>query len=84
MDKKFRSIVEELTDAVPAANRDLLIQLRAQQVIASFGHLVNLINESYDAETADELTRRLINAARSGDEEKFCRKIRAIRESKGK
>ena len=79
---KFRSIVEELSDYAPSKDRDLFIESRAQQVLASVGHLMRLIRESYDAETADDLQKRLLNSIKSEDEMKFRRKIRQIREAK--
>lgn len=84
LDRKFKSIVDELCDYVPHNSRDHFIETRAQQVIASFTNLKTLIESNYDAETADELFRRLINAAKSGDERKFTRKVRELRESKAK
>lgn len=82
MDKKLSGIVEELANYVPLRDRDLFVEARAQQVIASVAHLVRLIEETYDAETAGDLSRRLHNALRSGDEGKFCRRIRQLRESR--
>ncbi|RYD63840.1 MAG: hypothetical protein EOP83_11135 [Verrucomicrobiaceae bacterium] len=82
MDKKWTGLLEELTNYAPRRDRDLFIEGRAQQVIASATHLINLIEENYDAETADELKRRLFNSIKSGDEGKFRRKISQIRESK--
>jgi hypothetical protein len=79
---KFRSLVDELTDYAPVKDRDLFIESRAQQVMASVGHLMRLIRESYDEETADDLQKRLINAIRADDETKFRRRIRQIRESR--
>ena len=81
---KYRSLIDELTDYAPVANRDLFIESRAEQVLASVSHLMRLIRESYDEETADDLQKRLVNSIRSGDETKFRRGIRAIRESRGK
>jgi hypothetical protein len=81
---KFRSLVDELTDYAPVKDRDLFIESRAQQVLASVGHLMHLIRESYDEETADDLQKRLVNAIRSEDEGKFRRRIRQIRESRSK
>ncbi len=80
MDRKFTSIIDELCDYTPRRDKDLFIESRAMQVIASFSHLVKLINESYDEDTAADLTKRLINAARTGDEAKFCRKMKIVRE----
>lgn len=84
MEKRFRSIVEELNDYAPNRNRELIIEGRAQQVIASATHLMRLIRESFDAETADDLSKRLVRSIASGDEEKFCRRIRGLRESREK
>jgi len=79
---KFRSLLDELSDIAPVRDRDLFIESRAQQVIASVSHLLKLIRESYDEETAANLEKRLINSIRTEDEDKFRRGIRAIRESK--
>jgi hypothetical protein len=79
LNKKFSSIVEELSNYAPARDKDLFVESRAQQVIASATHLLRLIEENYDADTADDLKRRLINSIKSGDEMKFRRKITQIR-----
>jgi hypothetical protein len=78
VNKRFAGILEEL-DYIPSKNRDLVIENRAHQVIAQFSHLVDLINETYDSDTAADLHKRLINSLRTNDEEKFSRKMRAIR-----
>lgn len=78
MSKRFSSILDEL-DYAPQKNRDLIIESRAHQVIASFANLMGLIEESYDADIAADLQKRLLNAIRSNDEEKFSRKLRSIR-----
>lgn len=82
MDKKLSGIVDELANYVPMRDRDLFVESRAQQVIASVNHLMRLISETYDAETANDLTKRLQNALRSGDEAKFTRKTRQLREAR--
>ena len=82
MDKQFKSIVDELNTYVPTRNKDVFIEGRAQQVIASARNLIRLVQESYDPEIADDLTKRLLSAIKNDDTEKFCRKVRQIRESK--
>ena len=82
LDKKFRSILEELCDYSPEPDRDLIMEYRAGQIIASAHNLLKQIKENYDDDTSDDLSRRLIRAIASGDEEKFNRKLRSIRESK--
>lgn len=82
MDNKMRSIVEELGSYVPPKNKDVFIEGRAQQVIASARNLIKLVEESYSQELADDLTKRLLSAIKNDDSEKFCRKVRQIRENK--
>lgn len=81
--KRFTSILEEL-DYAPKRDRDLFIESRAHQVIASYAHLMRLIEESYDDSTASDLQKRLLLAVKNHDEERFSRKIRAIQEQKKK
>ncbi len=80
---KFGRLLDELNTALPttkAGDKELFIENRAQQVIASAANLMKLINETYDEELAEELTKRLVNSIKSGDENKFRRKIREVRE----
>ena len=79
MDRKLNSILDELDTLVPRKDRDMFIESRAQQVIASAVNLFVLLEENYDETMADELKRRLINAIKSGDEMKFRRKIQQLK-----
>lgn len=83
---RFRSLLDELTDFVPTRerNRNLFVESRAEQVMSSAIHLLRLIRESYDENTAEDLTGRLLRAIRAGEKEKFHRKIRQIREGRGR
>jgi len=83
MERKLQSILNELADYVPHRNRDQLIESRGLQCIASAAHLIRLIRESYDPAVADDLCKRLVRAIQSGDEQKFGRRMRSIRESRG-
>lgn len=82
MDKKFTSIIEGLLDYAPAHNTDLFIESRGIQVIASALNVIAMIKENYSPEEADDLMKRLVRSIASGDEEKFRRRIRAIREAR--
>ena len=81
MRKHTRSILEELAGISIQRDKESIIETRANNVIASAINLVNYIKENYDAETADELERRLLNSIRSQDPAKFTRKVRGIREA---
>jgi hypothetical protein len=51
-------------------------------VIASALNLIRLIRESFDEATAKDLSKRLVRAIVNEDQEKFCRRLRAIRHAK--
>ena len=82
MQKQTRSILDELASIGADRDRSKLIESRASNVIASAINLVNYIRENYDAATADELERRLLNSIRSQDPSKFTRKVRGLQENK--
>lgn len=84
MRKQTRSILEELSSISVQRDKESLIESRASNVIAGAINLMNYIKEHYDAETADELERRLLNSIRSQDPAKFTRKVRSLRENTNK
>ena len=84
MRKQTRSILEELSSISVQRDKESLIESRASNVIAGAINLMNYIKEHYDAETADELERRLLSSIRSQDPAKFTRKMRGLRESANK
>jgi len=80
MQKKTRSILEEL-DSIYAdryADRDkkYIIESRASNVITSAIRLLEQIESTYSAEQAENLTRKLLNAIRDRDPNKFTRTVR--------
>ena len=84
MKKRTRSILEEINSIATAKDREHMIEGKADNIIAGTQNLINLIAESYDQETADDLTKRLLNAIRTQDPKKFQRGIRKISESRRK
>jgi len=78
VDRKFSSILDELTHS-PLRDREMFIEHRADQVIASINNLVKLIRESYTEEVAADLNKRLMNSIKSGDSEKFRRGIKSVK-----
>lgn len=81
MRKHTRSILDELASRGAQRDQESLIESRASNVIAGAINLINYIKEHYDAETADELERRLLNSIRSQEPAKFTRKIRSLRKN---
>jgi leucyl-tRNA synthetase len=81
--RRANSIIEELDRFVPQANKQQIIEARANNVIASAMNLLTLINECFTPEEAEELHKRLLGAIKNQDPEKFNRKIREFRNAKG-
>ena len=79
MQKKTRSLLDELDTFVTKRDNNSLIESRANNVIKSAINLLEHIRQNYDAETAANLEKRLLNSIRTGEPEKFTRGIRRVR-----
>jgi hypothetical protein len=65
MQKKTRSILEELDSLYVERDARLLIESRANTLIENAIRLLNQIDEEYTPEQAENLTRKLLNAIRN-------------------
>lgn len=74
--KKTRSLLEELDSLYVERDRRLIIETRADSIIASAIRLIEQIEAEFGAEQADNLTRKLLNAIRTKDAGKFSRSVR--------
>mgnify|MGYP003353982150 CR=1 FL=1 len=79
MQKRARSILDELASLQTHKDRENLVESRASHVIQGAINLINYIRENYDAEQAGELERRLLNSIRTQEPEKFKRGIRRMK-----
>lgn len=82
MQRKTKSLLEELNEFVAKKDKESLIESRATHIIDSAINLLALIRESFDPESAYELERRFINSIKGADSAKFVRGIRKIRDAK--
>lgn len=78
MQKKTRSLLEELDSLRLHKDKENLVESRANHVITGAINLINFIRENYDKEQAEELERRLINSIRAQDTAKFSRGVKRI------
>jgi hypothetical protein len=76
MQKKTRSLLEELDSMYIERDQRHVIENRAANVIASAIHLLEQIDQSYTAEDAQNLQRKLINAIMQRNPSKFTRTVR--------
>lgn len=78
MQKKTRSLLEELDSLRLHKDKENLVESRANHVITGAINLINFIRENYDKEQSEELERRLINSIRAQDTAKFSRGVKRI------
>jgi hypothetical protein len=76
MQKKTRSLLEELDAMYIERDQRHVIETRASNVIASAIRLLEQIDETYTPEQAENLRRKLLNAINQRDPEKFTRSVR--------
>jgi hypothetical protein len=76
MQKKTRSLLEELDSMYTERDQRHVIENRASNIISSAIRLLEQIDANYTPEQADNLTRKLINAIKLRDPGKFTRTVR--------
>jgi len=76
MQKKTRSLLEELDSMYIERDQRHVIENRASNVIASAIRLLEQIDATYAVEDAQNLQRKLINAISQRDPAKFTRIVR--------
>ena len=71
MQKRTRSLLEELDDLYIERDRRLLIENRAATLIANAIRLLEQIDTEFPADQAENLQRKLLNAIRTRDSGKL-------------
>lgn len=84
MQKKTKSILEELDSLRLHKEKENVIETRANHIIMGAINLLNFIKENYNTDHAEELERRFLNSIRTQDSAKFTRGLKRItNENKG-
>ena len=81
MQKKTRSLLEELQSV--GATRDInhVIESRASNIISSATHLIELLQKHYPSEKAELLEKKLLSAIKSKDQARFSKTLRKKNET---
>ena len=77
-----KNILDALDRVVPAKNKHIVIESRAVHLIASVQNLCQLIKENYPDEQANDLIKRLYRSMSTGDDKKFTRRIKDLKDPK--
>lgn len=75
---KFNSILREIESLAPKRGKNGFVLEKGNHAYEAVRKLFELIEQEYDAETAADLMKRFINAARTADFRKFKRGIDRI------
>jgi hypothetical protein len=76
MQKKTRSLLEELQALGDQKDKKYIIESRAQHVITSAINLLEMINKNYGTDTAFILEKKLLSAIKSRDHSRFSKSLR--------
>jgi hypothetical protein len=79
VEKRTSSILTELRSYVPDSRKSDALEARGQHVISSVLNFLDLIDQSYDAETATLLKNRFLNSIKTGEPDKFTKSIKRIK-----
>lgn len=82
MQKKTRSLLEELQSLGDTRDTGHLIESRAKNVIASAINLLELVQEHFSKEQAELLEKKLLSSIKSKDAARFAKSLRKINENK--
>ena len=76
MQRRTRSILDELDNLYADRDRRLVIATRANNIIARAINLIEKIDQTFPPDQAENLTRKLLNAIRTRDVDRFSRTVR--------
>lgn len=79
INRKSRSILEEISNYVPQKSKEDLIEARAQHIIVSAINLLESIDESFSVDEAEALKKRFVSSIRGSDPERFTRMVKRIK-----
>lgn len=79
INRRTKSILEEISSYVPQKNKEDLIEARAQHIIVSAINLLESIDESFSAEDAEALKKRFVSSIRGADPNRFTRMVKRIK-----
>jgi hypothetical protein len=82
MQKKTKSLLEELQSFGDTRDMNHIIESRASNIITSAINLIELMEKHYPSEKAELLEKKLLSAIKSKDQERFSKSLRKKNENK--
>jgi len=82
MQKKTKSLLEELQSYGDSRDINHIIESRASNIITSAINLIELMQKHYSSERAELLEKKLLSAIKGKDQTRFSKSIRKKYEDK--
>ena len=82
MQKRTRSLLDEIINVSFAKDKENVVESRASHIIDSAIRLMSFIKENFDPETAYKLEKRFHSSIRNMDSNKFAKGVARIKENK--
>lgn len=82
MKKRTKSLLEEINSIRPVKDSSQLLESRGSNAISGIINLLEMIDDSYDSETAQDLTKRVMLSIKNRDQDRFMRGIKKLRSKK--
>ena len=82
MKKRTRSIPEEINSIQPKRDKVPILESRGVNAISAIINLLEMIDSNYDAETASDLTKRVMLSIKNRDNDRFMRGVKKVRNDK--
>ena len=79
INRRSRSILEEISSYVPSKSKEEVIESRAQHIIVSAINLLESIDEAFSPEDAEALKKRFVSSIRGADPNRFTRMVNRIK-----
>jgi hypothetical protein len=79
MKKRTKSLLEEINSISPAKDKIQLLESRGTNAISAIINLIEMIESSYDDETAQDLYKRMMLSIKNKDTDRFIRGIKKLR-----
>lgn len=79
INRRSRSILEEISTYVPQKSKEDIIESRAQHIIVSAINLLESIDEAFSPEDAEALKKRFVSSIRGSDPNRFTRMVKRIK-----
>lgn len=81
MQKKTKSLLEELQSFGDTRDMNHIIESRASNIITSAINLIELMQKQYPSEKAELLEKKLLSAIKSKDQARFTKSLRKKNEN---